>query len=218
MLVKSVNKNILFFILTFFCLSLNSENVLANDNTACTGKIIGGICSVPLGTSITINNNNYFRDPSEPITTKEGSLDSTSNDVTLGNLKLKLLKCHASGSTVGCDIQVYNSTSADTSLFVASVSKGGIGNHALRGLGTTTMIDNNGASYLADTVKFANHYGDETGQSNFTVYSKTPTKLTIIFTNVKSPATIRRLDLVAAENTSEGLVYDNIKFPLKLEI
>ncbi len=76
------------------------------------------------------------------------------------------------------------------------------------------MIDANGASYEADTIKFANQYGGETGQSNFKVYPSTNPTLSVVFTGVENPATIRRLDLLVGENTSSGLVYDRIKYPI----
>ncbi|MHC5914715.1 MAG: hypothetical protein ACYTXE_27825 [Nostoc sp.] len=207
MKIKSIKK--FFFVsLGFFFLSFNCETVFANGDTSCR-YIHSGICNV--------NGNVYIINPSQEITTKEGSLSSTSNDVVVGNLKFKFLKCHASEDKVGCDIQVYNPTSIDRTLFIASKQKGGIRSTAFDGLGITTMIDANGASYPADTVLFANHSGGETGQSNFKVYSKTPTKLSVIFTGVESPATISRLELSVGENTSSGLIYDRIKFPIKLK-
>ena len=120
--------------------------------------------------------------------------------VDTGNFKFKLLGCKSSEDRVQCDLIVNNLTSLDRTLFVASKQQGGIANRAITNLiGDTTLIDSNGASYVAEAVSFAGNSGAETGQSYFTVYSGTTPKLSVLFTGVETPATIQRLDLVVGE-------------------
>jgi hypothetical protein len=135
------------------------------------------------------------------------SSNSTLNEKVAGNFKIKLLECKASEDRVQCDISISNLTSIDRTLYVASKQHGGIRLVALAELGVTTMIDANGASYVADTISFANKHGDETGQSYFTVYSNTHPTLKVTFTGVENSATVQRLDLVIGEyKKSENFV------------
>ncbi|WP_055076848.1 caspase family protein [Pseudanabaena sp. 'Roaring Creek'] len=135
--------------------------------------------------------------------------DSTkvTNEKIEGNFKIKLLDCKASGDRVLCNLSIENITSIDRTLYVASKQHGGIRSTGLDGLGVTTMIDANGASYVADTISFANKRGDETGQSYFTVYGNTHPTLKFTFTGVENP--IQRFDLLIgehkkSENSIEG--------------
>jgi len=207
--MKIISKFKIFGAIGWLLLSFNNCEVVYANNVNCHGN-----------THTVCNNygNIYIIDKSGSIVTGTDSFDATSNDVTVGNLKFKFLECRAREDKVQCDIQVLNPTSLDRTLFVTSQQQGGIRSTALDRLGITTMIDENGASYPAQAVSFANKSGGETGQSNFTVYSKTPTKLTVFFAGVENPATVKRLDLLVGENTSSGLVYDKIKYPVRPKV
>jgi len=208
--MKVINAFKVFGVLGWLFLSFNNcdlvyadnNNVDCHDNKTTVCNNIGNIY-------------NYYY--SESIATQTGD-STTSNDETVGNLQFKMLGCIAKQDKVKCDIQVLNSTSLDRTLYVSSRHLGGIGSLALSQMGITTMIDNHGASYIAQAVRFANQSGNETGQSSFTVYSNTPTKLTVFFAGVDNPATVKRLDLLVGENTSSGILYDNIKYTVRPKV
>jgi hypothetical protein len=208
------NRWICFFcVLSFPILFLSCEPTFSLP-TICRGTIKNGVCNI--NNRGTVNINNYYNNiinPSEDIITNTASFKA--EDVVVGNLRFKLLGCNAREERVKCDIQVTNPTTLDRTLFVMSQQLSGIRDMSLANLGVTTMIDGNGASYSAKSVSFANQSGNETGQSYFTVYSNIPTKLSVYFTGVENPATVRRLDLLIGEQKSSGLLYDRIKYPVK---
>jgi hypothetical protein len=214
--MKVISKFKIFSAIGWLLLSFNNcevvyaKDVDCHDNTHTVCNNTGPVYN-------NYNNYNYIYNNHESPGTN--TVDpTTSNDVVVGNLKFKLLGCRAREDKVQCDIQVLNPTSLDRTLFVASQQISGIRSTAFDKLGITTMIDEHGASYTAQAVSFANKPGGETGQSNFTVYSNTPTKLSVFFTGVENPATVKRLDLLVGENTSSGLVFDKIKYPVKPKV
>jgi hypothetical protein len=141
----------------------------------------------------------------------------TDNERIIGNFKIKLLDCNVFQDSVECNISVSNITTIDRTFFIASKQKSGIRNIAYDKAGVTTIIDDNGSSYIADTISFANKYGDDTGQSFFKAYSNTHPTLKIIFTGVEISNTIKRLDLVIGEykNSENVLQTGNIKFSVQ---
>jgi len=168
------------------------QSVRANQNNAdynrghvynCTGTCNIGVSSADTQAS---SSTSVFQNPKPTV-------------VDTGNFKFKLLGCKASEDRVQCDLTVVNWTSLDRTIFVGYQDQSGRRNASLDSFGKTTMIDSNGLSYVADSVFFANNNGRETDHTLFNVYSHTTPKLSVIFTRVKTPATIQRLDLVVGE-------------------
>jgi len=207
-----VKVNLLRYFIYSCCILLLSfdlpEPVRADQKVNCT-KVRSGSACYNIGV---IYNYFYASDNSE----KQGT--SNDNDTTVGDFKFKLLGCNARQDKVRCDVQVLNTSSQDKTLYVSSKQHGGISSLALRQLGSTNMIDVNGSSYEAEAVSFANQYGDETGQSYFTVYSGTHPKLSVVFTGVDNPATISRLDLLVGESKNSQILYDKIQYSVKPKI
>lgn len=177
--------NVLFLFSSFQLVRANQSNADYNRGHTynCTGTCSIGVSSNdPQASSST----SVFQNPKPTV-------------VDTGNFKFKLLGCKASQDRVKCDLIVVNWTSLDRTIFVGYPQHSGTHNKSLESFGKTTMIDSNGLSYVADSVFFTNNHGGETEHSLFTIYAHTTPQLSIIFTRVKTPATIERLDLVAGE-------------------
>ncbi len=187
--------NVLFLFSTF-------QFVRANQNNAdCSSVNTGGVC----------NNSGHIYDCTGICNIGVSSVDSEASSSTsvfqnpkptvvdTGNFKFKLLGCKSSKDRVQCDLIVVNGTSLDRTIFVGYQQHVGIPNISLNSFGKTTLIDSNGLSYVASSVLFTKNNRGETGQSLFRIYAKTTPKLSVIFTRVKTPATIERLNLVVGE-------------------
>jgi len=182
-IVYSVNLLLLFSSFQFVRANQNNADYNRGHVYNCTGTCNIGVSSADTQAS---SSTSVFQNPKPTV-------------VDTGNFKFKLLGCKASEDRVQCDLTVVNWTSLDRTIFVGSQDKSGRRNASLDSFGKTTMIDSNGLSYVADSVFFANNNGRETDHTLFTVYSHTTPKLSVIFTRVKTPATIQRLDLVVGE-------------------
>ncbi len=200
--------------------TLNTPFVRADENNKCNLLDDGSVCK---NSGIVCNNSScsIYLQSSNPKASSSTSIFQNPKPtvVDTGNFKFKLLGCKASEDRVQCDLTVVNLTSLDRTLFVASKQLGGIRNTRIS-QSKTTLIDSNGASYIAEFVSFAGNSGAKTGQSYFTVYSDTTPKLSVVFTGVETPATIQRLDVVVGEyiKSEKRIDFQTLKYTVKPKV